>query len=365
MAGPRRPARRRAARRGRPSAGRCPPGRCARRGSARDHPRIDLGDRPPRRRVGAELRAAAEPPPPAWPRCTTSRRCGSPSWPTSPRSPTRPSSAGRWPGAPGSTPTRRFVRDEVIDHFGAPPERVVVVAPGVRPPTPGDPRPGHTAGRRRPLRRCRSARSSPARTCPTLVTAFDALAADDPDLRLVIAGQDGWGAEALTAAVAAAAHRDRIVRLGYVSDQDRDDLLRGATRLRLPLGVRGLRPAAPRGHERRARRWWRPGPGSIPEVCGDGADLVDVGDADALGAALGRRPDRRRAPRRARRPRPRHRRPATGGTTAGDAFAALLHRVARALSGTPEWPHDCDDRRLPTRPLYVGRFTGLPAGLLP
>ena len=28
--------------------------------------------------------------------------------------------------------------------------------------------------------------------------------------------------------------------------------------------------------------------GSLPEVCGDGADLVDVGDPDALAAALAR-----------------------------------------------------------------------------
>jgi glycosyltransferase involved in cell wall biosynthesis len=67
--------------------------------------------------------------------------------------------------------------------------------------------------------------------------------------------------------------------------------------------------------------------GSIPEVCGDGADLVEVGDADALGAALARAltDDAHRAALVAR-----------GYATvaryrwdeAGDAFAALLHRVA-------------------------------------
>ncbi len=218
-----------------------------------------------------------------------------------------------------------FVRDEVIDHFGAPPERVVVVPPGVRPATPGDPKAGHAlAGGDRYVVALGTV--EPRKDLPTLVRAFDALAADDADLRLVIAGQDGWGAEALAAAVAGAAHRDRIVRLGYVSDQDRDDLLRGAAVYCYPSLYEGfgLPPleAMSVGAPVVATR-----AGSIPEVCGDGADLVEVGDADALGAALARAltDDAHRAALVAR-----------GYATvaryrwdeAGDAFAALLHRVA-------------------------------------
>lgn len=220
-----------------------------------------------------------------------------------------------------------FVRDEVIDHFAAPPDRVVVVAPGVRPATPGDPVAGHRlAGGDRYVVAVGTV--EPRKDFPTLVTAFDALASDDPDLRLVIAGQDGWGAEALTSAVAAAAHRDRIVRLGYVSDAERDDLLRGAAVYCFPSVYEGfgLPPleAMSVGTPVVATR-----AGSVPEVCGDGADLVEVGDADALAAALARvlTDEAHRAAL-----------VASGHATvaryrwddAGDAFAALLHRVAEA-----------------------------------
>ena len=60
------------------------------------------------------------------------------------------------------------------------------------------------------------------------MAAFDDLAAGDPELRLVIAGPDGWGAAALDAALDAAHHRDRIVRLGWVDDDQRQALMRGA-----------------------------------------------------------------------------------------------------------------------------------------
>jgi glycosyltransferase involved in cell wall biosynthesis len=218
-----------------------------------------------------------------------------------------------------------FVRDEVIDHFGAPPERVVVVPPGVRAPVPGDAAMGHKiAGGDRYVLALGTV--EPRKDLPTLVTAFDALAAEDRDLRLVVAGQDGWGAEELTAAIGRATHRDRIVRLGYVSDQDRDDLLRGAAVYCFPSVYEGfgLPPleAMSVGTPVVATR-----AGSIPEVCGDGADLVDVGDADALGAALVRvlGDDAHRAAlvERGHAAVARYR-----WEDAGEAFAALLHPVA-------------------------------------
>ncbi len=48
--------------------------------------------------------------------------------------------------------------------------------------------------------------------------AFDLLADHDPELRLVIAGPDGWGADELVDAVTASPHRARIVRTGWVDD---------------------------------------------------------------------------------------------------------------------------------------------------
>src|SRR5436305_726224 len=64
---------------------------------------------------------------------------------------------------------------------------------------------------------------------PALVRAFDRLVEDDDDQRLVIAGPDGCGADALATALAFSRHHDRIVRLDWVEDATRAALLRGAS----------------------------------------------------------------------------------------------------------------------------------------
>ncbi|HMC53239.1 MAG TPA: glycosyltransferase, partial [Acidimicrobiales bacterium] len=50
----------------------------------------------------------------------------------------------------------------------------------------------------------------PRKDVPTLVRAFDRVAAAHPDLRLVLAGAPGWGAAAVDGAVAEARRRDRV-----------------------------------------------------------------------------------------------------------------------------------------------------------
>jgi glycosyltransferase involved in cell wall biosynthesis len=179
-----------------------------------------------------------------------------------------------------------FVRDEIVEHLGADPDRVRVVTGGVRATPAGDPAPGHElAGGKRYVLALGTV--EPRKDLPTLVAAFDDLAADDPELRLVIAGQDGWGAEDLAAAIDRSAHRDRIVRLGWVAEDDRPALVRGATVYAYPSVYEGfgLPPleAMSAGVPVVATRT-----GSLPEVIGDGADLVPVGDAAALAAAIGR-----------------------------------------------------------------------------
>ena len=74
-----------------------------------------------------------------------------------------------------------------------------------------------TGSRRRTSRS--SARSSRARTCPTLVAAFARLARDHPDLRLVLAGGDGWGVDRGRATRSRrAASRPASCGPGYVDD---------------------------------------------------------------------------------------------------------------------------------------------------
>ncbi len=74
----------------------------------------------------------------------------------------------------------------------------------------------------------------PRKDVPTLVRAFDRIAATRPDLTLVLAGARGWGADAVDAAIAAATHGDRVRMTGYLPEADLPALLRGAAAVAYP-----------------------------------------------------------------------------------------------------------------------------------
>jgi glycosyltransferase involved in cell wall biosynthesis len=178
-----------------------------------------------------------------------------------------------------------FVADEVCEVFAAPRERVHVVANGVGAPEGGDADRGVArAGGPYVLA---LGTIEPRKDLPSLVAAFDAVATTHADLRLVVAGPDGWGTDAYTAAVRGAAHRDRIVRLGWVDDATRADLLAGASVFAYPSRYEGfgLPPleAMAAGTPVVTTR-----AGALPEVVGDAALLVAPGDADELAAAIAR-----------------------------------------------------------------------------
>jgi glycosyltransferase involved in cell wall biosynthesis len=180
----------------------------------------------------------------------------------------------------------QFVRDEVIELLGAPPERVVAVPNGVTPSPSRDADRGRAlAGGDRYILALGTI--EPRKDLPTLVAAFDALAAQDDGLRLVVAGADGWGVGPYDAAVSAARHGAQIVRLGYISERDRGDLLAGASVVAVPslyegfglVAAEGLLAGAPVVASDR---------GSHPEVVQDAGLLVPASDVDALGHALHR-----------------------------------------------------------------------------
>lgn len=182
----------------------------------------------------------------------------------------------------------RFVAGEVCAAFSVDPDRVVAIANGCDAPLPEGPSTDAAAGRRLaggPRYVLALGTVEPRKNLPLLVEAFDAVAAIDPGLRLVIAGPDGWGAEVLASAWERAHHRRRIRRLGWVSDEQRAALLRGATVFVYPSRYEGfgLPPleAMAVGTPVVATT-----AGALPEVLGDAALLITPDDRDALGAAL-------------------------------------------------------------------------------
>ena len=183
-----------------------------------------------------------------------------------------------------------FVADEVVEAFGADPSRVCVVHPGIPDlPVPTEAEATELVRRLLPPgieRFCLAVGTAePRKDLPGLVRAFDAVADQQPDVALVLAGPEGWGEQALAAAVAASEARQRIVRTGWVEQLSLAALLSRASVLAYPSLYEGfgfpplqaMRAGVPVVSTRA---------GSLPEVLGDGALLVDVGDHEALAGAL-------------------------------------------------------------------------------
>ena len=144
----------------------------------------------------------------------------------------------------------------------------------------------------------------PRKNLPHLVSAFGALAATHPDLRLVIAGRDGPARPAVDDAIARlpAAARDRVVLAGHVDDAGRRALLDAASVLAYPSIYEGFGfPLLEAMSAGRARR--------------RGARRLDSRGRRRRGAA--RRTDRRRRARRAR---------STGCSTTTPTRADLIAR---------------------------------------
>ncbi len=125
----------------------------------------------------------------------------------------------------------------------------------------------------------------PRKDVPTLVRAFSSVAALHPEVLLVLAGGAGWGADDVDAAVTATGLGHRIVRTGYVSDDDIPALLRSATAVVYPSLYEGFGLPALEALACGAPLVTTRGT-AMEEVAGASAVLVTPGDVDELAGAL-------------------------------------------------------------------------------
>jgi glycosyltransferase involved in cell wall biosynthesis len=125
----------------------------------------------------------------------------------------------------------------------------------------------------------------PRKDVPTLVRAFDRIAAAHRDLRLVLAGGEGWGTAPVEAAVAEARHGSRVVRTGYVPDDAVPALLRRATAVAYPALEEGFGLPALEALACGAPLVTTSG-SAMEEVAGAASLLMEPGDVDGLAAAL-------------------------------------------------------------------------------
>jgi glycosyltransferase involved in cell wall biosynthesis len=125
----------------------------------------------------------------------------------------------------------------------------------------------------------------PRKDVPALVRAFTRISAERPNLRLVLAGGDGWGARAVRDAVASSGVASRILRPGYIPADTVPVLLRNAEIVAYPSLTEGFGLPALEALACGAALVSTSG-SAVEEVVGDAALLVPPGDVDALAAAL-------------------------------------------------------------------------------
>ncbi len=186
-------------------------------------------------------------------------------------------------GALFHTPTRA-IGDEVAETLAVGPDRIAVVHNGLTPVGPGSiPQRLETAIGDRFILAVGTV--EPRKDLPTLIAAFDLLAREDPDLRLVVAGPNGWGADELTVAIDSCRWGDRVIRTGAVDESTKSGLLRAARVLVYPSVYEGfgLPPLEAMSVGTPVVTTEVP---AIAEVCGDGASVVPVRDPGALAKAV-------------------------------------------------------------------------------
>ena len=127
--------------------------------------------------------------------------------------------------------------------------------------------------------------AEPRKGLDVLITTFREVAERDDDVELWLAGQVGWGVNALEEQLSAHPFRDRVRRLGFVDDELLPALYRNARAVAYPsrgegFGLPVLEAMASGAAVVTTAET------VMAEVAGDAARLVSIGDAGALAAAL-------------------------------------------------------------------------------
>ena len=178
-----------------------------------------------------------------------------------------------------------FVAAELVGDLGLPAERVHVAENGYQadPSGPGDAARGRAAvGAPYVLA---IGTIEPRKDHAGLVRAMLDVWTRLPEIKLAIVGPDGWAGEALAETIDGLGCSDRIVRLGYVDDDTKRDLLAGAEVLAFPSRYEGfglpILEAMGAGVPVVSTT-----AGAIPEVAGDAAILVAPGEPSAMAEAI-------------------------------------------------------------------------------
>jgi glycosyltransferase involved in cell wall biosynthesis len=125
----------------------------------------------------------------------------------------------------------------------------------------------------------------PRKDVPTLVAGFARVARTRPELRLVIAGADGWGAREARDAIARHGVASRVLRPGYLPAATLPALLRRAEAVAYPSRYEGFGLPALEALACGAPLVTTSG-SALQEVVGDAALVVPPADAAALADAL-------------------------------------------------------------------------------
>lgn len=127
----------------------------------------------------------------------------------------------------------------------------------------------------------------PRKDYPTLLRAFAAIRQTLPDLSLIIAGAPGWGMDAFDAALAETQLEGAVTHLGYISDETKAELLAGAAAFVYPSVYEGF-GLPPLEAASVGVPVITTDVAAIVEVMADGAEIVPVGDTNAMADAITR-----------------------------------------------------------------------------